>query len=456
MSHHDLIVIGAGNAYSIATRVADTGKNVVLVERDLLGGTCPNRGCVPSKLFLGFAEAAMRVRESSKFFMDSSLDSIDRPKILRQVLGAIGRTHPFLVDLLPEGVELVRGDARFTGERTVQVGDRELTADQVVIATGSRPRVPTIEGLEGTPFWTSDDVFIEETPPESIAIVGGGYIGCELAQFFDGIGVSTVLLHRGDRLLERTDESTQPLFQDGFTRRVSTRFDSEIVKVAHDGRAFDLDLRHRSGRITRLRVGAVLFAAGRVPNTDGLDAEKAGVELTSRGFVKVDDHLATTAEGVTAMGDVAGNFMFTHAARFEARYLSDQLTGKSPRGPIAYPPMPHAVFSVPELAGVGKTEQELREAGTEYRVFSKPYSTAAKGRAIKEEHGLCKFLLSPSGEILGCHLVGENASVLVQEVVTVMTLRNDIRALDAAIHIHPSLSEVVSYTAAEAVQELDA
>jgi mycothione reductase len=442
MDVFDLVVVGGGNAISLAIRAAKAGQRVAVVERDLLGGTCPNRGCIPSKLLLGYSEAAGRVRRAEAFHLDARLESLDGDRILQETREAtIESTDASIESKLPEGLELIRGHGRFLGERKIAIGDREIRGGRVVVATGTRPRIPQIAGLEGTPYWTSDDVFALESLPRSITIVGGGYIGCELASFFAGVGVATTLCVRDDKLLAEVDHEIRDVFTSAFKDQVDLRFETTMASLRHDGAEFRCEVTGPEGRYEH-RSEALLLAVGRVPNSDDLGLDVAGIAVNESGFVTVDDHLRTSADDVYCLGDLKGEHLFTHAAAFEASYLGDcLLEGK--KEALDYGPMPYAVFSHPEIAAVGKTEIELKEADEEYIARSRSYTSAAKGRAIKEEHGLCKFLLAPDGRILGCHIVGEQASVLLHEVIPVMKWRNHISSLVDIIHIHPSLSEVV-------------
>jgi len=451
----DLLVLGGGNAIAAAIKLAQAGWQVALVEKDLLGGTCPNRGCIPSKLLLGYADVATHILESGRFHIASKLLEIDGTRLLKETMAATsGATDAKLEEALPKSLTLFRGTGRFVDGHTLQVGEEHLRAPRVLLATGARPRVPHLPGLSGTPYWTSDQVFEQEHLPASITIIGGGYIGCELAHFFQGVGVETLLLNRSQTLLPAEDQEVREVFMQGFTKRVPVRFGTQAKSLRHDGKNFHLELASSNGEQGTHTTEALLFATGRVPNTDGIGLEAAGVTLDARGFVQVDDHLRTSAEGIHAMGDVKGRYMFTHAAAFEAGYLVDQLLGQDEK-PLDYGPMPHAVFSMPEVAGVGQTEEALQKSGQAYLKASVRYSSAAKGRALKEEHGLCKFLLDPKGAILGCHVVGEHASVLLHEVIPAMKWRNHISSLTGIIHVHPSLSEVVRNAARKAAALLE-
>ena len=312
--------------------------------------------------------------------------------------------------------------------------------------------VPDVPGLAGTPYWTSRDVFEMESLPASIVIVGGGYVGCELAQFFHGVGVETTVVQRGDGLLQAEDEDVRRVFTEAFTARVPTRLATDLLRVEHDGARFAVDVRSADGEAT-LRAERLLLATGRVPNTHAIGIETSGVELDPDGHVRVDAHLRTTADRVWALGDVASGPQFTHTAAWAARYLERVLLdGES--APLDYGPVPHAVFSRPEVAGVGETEQALRARGAAYHAASLPYTTAAKGRAVKEEHGLCKVLVGADGALLGVHIVGHDASVLIHQAIMAMRWKPHIDALTEVMYIHPALPEVLRNTARKAASLL--
>lgn len=450
ISSYDLVVLGGGNAVTVAIRAANAGWKVALVEKDLLGGTCPNRGCIPSKLLLAYADVATEIREAGRFHMEASLGAIDRQRIIRDTVAAtLGATDGKIEGALPDGVTLLRGHGRFVDSHTLEVGGERVRGDRVLVAVGTRPREVQVPGLSGTPYWTSDHVFALDDLPSSITIVGGGYIACELAHFFQGVGVETTVLYRGTDLVRAEDPEIRAVFMEGFTKRVPVRFETTLAKVAHDASGFQLDLETGSGEASQHRSEALLFAIGRVPNTDDIGIEHTGLALDSRGFIDLNARLETTVEHIYALGDVKAHYHFTHAAAWEATYLADRLLdGK--QGDLDYGPMPHAIFTMPEIAGVGETEDSLEKAGTPYLKAALPYTSAAKGRAIKEQHGLCKILLAPDGTILGCHIVGHHAATLLHEVIPVMKWRNHISSLTGIIHIHPSLSEVVRNTARRA------
>ncbi len=448
MQEFDLVVLGGGNAVTVAMAAGRRGQRVAVVEEGPLGGVCPNRGCIPSKLLLGYAEVASVIREAARFHIDATLNAIDGDALLAETFGATRQTDGKIAGALGANVTLFRGRGAFVGTRTIEVNGEHIRGARVIVATGTRPRRPTGGGGAETPYWTSRDVFEIDTLPESIIVAGGGYIATELAQFFHGVGVATTLVHRNDVLLRAEDEDVRAVFKEGFTSRVPCRLSTKILRVRHDDDGFHVDGRSPSGEET-LHAAKLLYAIGRVPNSDGIGLERAGIDTDGRGWVQVDDRLRTSAASVWSLGDLTGGHQFTHSAAREAKYLEAAILDGDD-APLDLGPVPHAVFSRPEVAGVGATEQELRAAGTPYHAAALPYTSAAKGRAVKEQHGLCKVLVAPDGALLGVHLVGHEASVLVHQAIMAMRWKPHIEALTDVIYIHPSLPEILRNTARKA------
>ncbi|MDJ0973441.1 MAG: NAD(P)/FAD-dependent oxidoreductase [Planctomycetota bacterium] len=446
---YDLVVLGGGNAFGLVTEAANAGLRVALIEKDLLGGTCPNRGCIPTKLLLGYADVANAVRRADRFHVDADLKGIDGRALLAETFGATRQTDGKLERALPDNVTLYRGRGRFVGERELEVNGERVRGERVVVSTGSRPRRLDVPGLAGTPYWTSDDLFQMDELPQSIAIVGGGCIGVEMGSFLNGVGVDVTVIHRDAQLFDYADAELRAKLTKAFTARVPTMLESTVTRVEHDARGFTIHVEGPDGTTTARTVERLLYAVGRVPNADDIGLELAGIETTERGHLKVDGHLQTTAEGVYGLGDVVGNYMLTHTATFEGAYLARTfLEGET--APIDYGAVPAACFTTPELAWAGPTEQQLQAKGIEYLSASVPYTSAAKGRALKEEHGLCKLLFEPDGTLLAAHIVGEHASILLHEVIPVLKWRPHISSLTDIIHVHPSLSEVVRNAARKA------
>lgn len=450
----DLIVIGGGNAYRVAHKTArETDQRVALVERAEVGGTCPNRGCIPSKRLYVHARAANQVRRAGRFHVDATIRSIDADAILRDVKAYADAVDPGMTERLDDGVSLVRGHARFVGERELEVGDRRLVADRIVIATGVRPRAPRTEVIGDVQYWTNADIFQLEKAPASLVVVGGGFVGVEMATFFDALGVEVCLLQRGDSILPREDRALREAAHAALSERlrVETGVDWRSTERCDAG----VRVTFEQGREEQqVEAEALLVAIGRVPNTDDLGLDAAGIATDDEGYVRVDERLRTSAPSVWALGDVRGGPQFTHTASAEAEYLVRVLTRDDDPSDFDMGPVPHAVFTDPPLASVGLTQDRADEEGFDGVVVEKAYDDAAMGAALKEERGLCKLLVERNGRIAGVHIVGEEAPTLLHEILPFLRWKNDVSALAELMHVHPALPELLQAAARSAVYQL--
>lgn len=446
---YDLIVLGGGRAATLAIAAAKAGLKTALIEQDTLGGTCPNRGCVPSKLLIGFAEAARHVREAGRHFIDADLKSVDTAKIFESVnsyVGAVDERYEGRVE--DAGVDLIRGEGRFVGTKTISVGEKTLTAERILIGTGSRPRPSPYPDL---PVWTSDDLFpLKDSPPSSLLVIGGGFIGTEMAAFFAGVGTDVQLFARGNKLLAPEDSEIENVFQTEFQKEVPTHLHSKLTDLKYTGRQFyaTFDV---NGTAKTYSAERVLFAIGRIPNSDALDLEQTGLSTDKRGFIPVDEHLETSVPGIYAAGDINGRYMLQHAASFEVQYLREKIL-KGTTGPIDERLVAHAVFTHPEVASVGFTEEALKASGTPYIAVFENWLASARAMAMRVDYPRTKLLVSPKDySILGCHLVGPESATLLHQVMTVMRLKNDVRELANMIYIHPALNECLLAAAVKAI-----
>ena len=445
----DLIVLGGGRAANLASAAAHAGLKTALIEQDTLGGTCPNRGCVPSKLLIGFAEAARHVQEAKRHFIDTELHGADLRRAFASVNEwAAGVDGRYAQRAESAGVFLIRGAGRFVGRKQIAVGHRVLTAEKIVVATGSRPKEPPFADL---PVWTSDHLFpLDGEPPRSLLIIGGGFIGTEMAAFFAAMGTAVTLFARGDKLLEREDADIEQVFQTEFQRSVPTYCHAQLSDLTHDGARFNatFDLQ---GDTRTFTAEHVLFAIGRVPNADRLGLEKTGLQADARGFLPVNEHLETAVPGIYAAGDVNGRYMLQHAAAFEVQYLRQKFL-RGTTAPIDEGLIAHAVFSHPEVASIGLTEAQLKAAGTPYVAVLEDWLASARAMALRIDYPRIKLLVSPKDfSILGCHLVGPESATLLHQVMAIMHLKNDVRELAEMIYIHPALNELFLSAAVRAV-----
>lgn len=451
ITSYDLIIIGGGRASGLAVAAAKAGKKVALIERDRLGGACPNRGCVPSKLLIGYAETARRIREADRHFIKASLDEIDVERIFRETNSWSDSVDDRYESRLPEGATLYRGVGKFVDNNTVEVNGEQLTATQIVIATGAKPSPTPFSDL---PVWTSDNLFpLKGKVPKSIAIVGGGFIACELANFFEAVGVETHLLVRRERLLPQEDDDIAAIFAEEFSKNVTVHYNTTITDAKYTGDQFQLSFNDADTSL--LEVDVLLYAIGRVPNTADLGLENTSIKKTERGFIPNNEYLETNVPGVFSVGDVSGRHQLQHAAAFEVNYLRQHLL-KNQNEPIDYEfSMPHAVFSEPEVAGIGMTERELKVSGQSYVSVTEDWLASARAMSTRLTYPRTKLLVDPSNfKILGCHLIGPESSTMLQTVIMLMHLDNDVRHLKTMIHIHPALSEALLVAAVKAIGEV--
>ena len=448
---YDLVVIGSGSGLDVSSEAADAGLRVAVIDNGPFGGTCLNSGCIPSKMLIHSADIAESIRTASQFGINARIESIDWQAMMSRVYESIdpdsemvlegNKSHP--------NIDVFQETARFTGERSLEVAGRQITGDSVLIAAGTRPSAPKVPGIDSVRYLTSNEALRIPYQPARLAIVGGGYIAAELAHFFGALGTKVTIFYRGDRLLRREDEDVSAAFTSAFQRRFDVRLHTRLLGISHvDGSSSErpavaLETESEDGGDT-VEVDEVLFATGRVPNTDVLDAGAGGVELDERGYVVVDEFMRTRANRTWALGDIVGRYELKHNANLEAAHVAHNLMNPDNMLPVDYHAMPHAIFSSPQVAGVGLTEQAARDAGLHYAVGIERYIDTAYGEAIADRDGFVKVLADPeSGELIGCHIIGHDASILVQEVVNVMRARQTIDDITRSIYIHPALSEVV-------------
>jgi mycothione reductase len=450
VTHYDLAIIGSGSGNSIVDeRFAD--RRVAILEKGTFGGTCLNVGCIPTKMFVHPADLAASVDHARDLGVDLRLDGVHwaeiRDRIFRRIdpISVAGRNYR--AERL-ENVTLYEAHARFTGPRTIDTGTGEtITADQVVVAAGSRAVVPDIEGIASVTHHTSDTVMrIDELPPR-MAIIGGGFVAAEFAHVFGSFGTHVTVVNRSGALLRAEDEEVSARFTDLARQRWDIRLDSVTTKIEEYDGAIRLHL-DEDGRSTTLDVDTLLVATGRRSNSDGLDLHLAGVDVDERGLVVVDDHQRTTADGVWALGDVSNPYQLKHVSNHEARVVQHNLLHHDDPGAMVrsdHTNVPSAVFTSPQIAAVGITEQEARRRGMRYVTVRQAYGDTAYGWAMEDSSNFAKLIADPvTGLLLGAHIIGRDASNLIQPLITAMSLGVPAHEMARGQYwIHPALSEVV-------------
>ncbi|MFB6151785.1 MAG: dihydrolipoyl dehydrogenase [Haloarculaceae archaeon] len=459
METFDFLVIGSGSGLDVANVAANRGQSVAVVEKGPLGGTCLNRGCIPSKHLLYHADVLETVERADAFEIDATVDGVDFAEIVRGVNEDVREDSESIRRGLRSSSqhELYDGEARFVDERTVEVSGgaddgARLQAETVLIAAGTRPGIPDIDGIDDVDYLTSTEALQLETPPDHLVVVGGGYIAAELGHFFGTFGSDVTIVGRRPHLLPEADEEVAEAFTERYAERFTVHTGHAATAVTEENgevtvEAMPYEYGDDGGIVDDAEPvtatgDALLLAAGRVPNTDTLNLDATGVETDDRGFVETDEYLRTGVDGVWALGDIVGEYLLKHSANHEARAAARNIFGDDPQ-PVDYSAMPFAVFASPEVAGVGALEQDLRAEGTEYATNTYRYEDTARGDAMKAE-GFVKVLIDLDGEILGCHIVGPDASTLVQEVVVAMKSGSGtVQDIREAVHVHPALPEVV-------------
>lgn len=446
----DLILIGSGAGLAVSAFAAQQGKKVAVVDDGPIGGTCLNRGCIPSKLLIHHADVIETIKRAGEFHIDATLNGINYDAIIDEVSKIVDGDSEKLRagNDASKQIDLIQQRASFVDSKTVTAGGRLLTAPHIIISAGCRPSKPPIEGLANTPFLTSTEALRLKPQPKHLAVLGGGYIAAELAYFFGALGTKITIFQRGPVMVSNEDETIAKTFTDVFSRNHTVLVNHEVKRVKHDGALFHITAETKDGKEVTTTADQLLVALGVTPNTDTLAVEKAGIKADERGYIIVDEYLQTGVPGVWAFGDIIGRNLFRHAANWEAQYLIQNIFG-SQKVAVDYTAMPHAIFSSPQVAGVGATEQELKKSGAVYQMGIYPYATTAMGMALKEKDGYVKILTDKAGKkILGCHIIGPDASTLIHEVVVAMkAAHGDINALKASIHIHPALNEVIQRAA---------
>ncbi|WP_435096680.1 dihydrolipoyl dehydrogenase family protein [Halarchaeum sp. P4] len=446
MQEFDLVVIGSGSGLDVAAVAAQQGKDVAVVEDGPVGGTCLNRGCIPSKMLVHRADVKETVESADEFGIDARVHDVDFSGMVSEVSGHVDADS----DSIRRGLEsspqhtLFEETGRFVDERTLEVGDATIRGEKVVVAAGTRPVIPDVEGIDTVDYWTSDDALRATDPPEHLVILGGGYVAAELAHYFGTFGSDVSIVGRRDVLLPDEDREVAEHFTERYRERFDVHTGYEATRVSDEDGGVTLHAERVDGEDAIDVAGTrLLVAAGRTPNADRLNVETAGIETTEDGYVATNRYLETSAENVWALGDVVGRFLYKHAANHEASTVITNAL-RDAREPIDYTGMPHAVFASPQVAGVGHTEAELRAEGHDYRLRRYDFADTAMGLAMGDPPGFVKVLAAPDGEILGTHIVGPRASQLVHEVCVAMRSgTGTVADIRDTVHVHPALNEVV-------------
>jgi mycothione reductase len=448
MKAYDVVVIGSGSGTYIAARALYEGLSVALIDHGPLGGTCPNTGCIPSKMLISAADRIMEIRESKTFGISAKIENIDIPAIFERMRaerlrrGAITRTW---MEENQENLDFYSATGHFIDDYTLVAGRQTLRGEKIFIASGSRPAIPPVSGLSDLPYLTNETVLDLAELPESLIIVGGGSIAAEYGHFFSAMGTEVTILGRNAVFLPREEPEYALLLRSLLEKRVAIITGIEVKNARRTPRGCLLTgIDPASGAVREFAAEAVLIATGRVSNADLLHVGKTGVALDSRGFIAVNEFLETSKEKIWSIGDANGRYMFRPVANQEARIAWHNAT-HTHKVPMDYRVVPHAVFAYPPLASVGLNEDAARSSH-DVVVGRAAYRDVARGVAIGDGDGRAKIIVERnSGTIRGFHIIGPSSFEIIQEVVQVMVKGGTFHDLEN-LHIHPTLSELLPAT----------
>jgi dihydrolipoamide dehydrogenase len=388
------------------------------------------------------------MREAKKLGITAEIRDIDFAAIMNRMRGSVKKSHDRIQEVLEkaEDFDFYPGEAHFTANYTLEVGDKTIKGKTIFLVSGARPNIPKIKGIESIEYLTNENALQLTERPESMAIIGGGYIAAEFAHFFEAMGTKVTVIQRNSRLVPEEEPEVSELLKTTLSRRMTVHTNTEVTEVRQTGRVSTIVAKElKTSKQIEIIARNVLIAAGRKSNADVLMVKNTGVKTNDKGYIEVDEFFETTKKGIWAFGDAIGKKMFRHAANHEAELAwHNAVHGKKSR--MNYLTVPHAVFSWPEIASVGMTEEQaVRIMGKQDLLVGRAlYSDVARGDAMMETEAFAKAIVHrKSGKILGFHIIGPQASVLIQEVVNAMAADGNLWSVAKGIHIHPALSEVV-------------
>ena len=451
MKKYDVVVIGSGAALSIVNNALQHGLSTALIDRGPLGGTCLNVGCIPSKMILYPADRVVETREAAKLGITAEIRGIDFTGIMDRMRKTVaeGESHIRESIRLSEDLDFYEGQGFFTGDHILEVNGEKLRGEKIFIATGARPHVPEIPGIEKIEYLTNETILLLRELPESMVILGGGYIAAEYAHFFDAMGTKVIMIQKNRRLLPDEEPEVSALLEKRLGLRMKVLTDTEAISVRKSGEGYEVTSRTRStGKEKEFQASKILAATGRTSNADILKVKASGISTDERNFITVNEHFETSRKGIWAFGDALGRKMFRHAANRQATIVWHNALHDG-KGTFDFSLVPHAVFTSPEIASIGLTEEEARRTyhPGDLLIGKAVYSDVARGEAMMEEEAFGKAIVTrKDGKILGFHIIGPSASILIQEVVLAMSHGMSIWDLDRGMHIHPALSELIIAT----------
>ncbi|MGZ6226450.1 MAG: dihydrolipoyl dehydrogenase [Syntrophales bacterium] len=448
MKNYDVIVIGSGVGLSIVFKALAAGLRVALVDKGNVGGTCLNVGCKPSKMLIYPADRIREIEEAKKLGIHAEIDHIDFSSIMERMKKAVREGQNYIKKEIEKSknLDFYSHEAHFVEEYTLEIMNEKIRGGKIFIVSGARPLIPPTKGLDKIAYLTNETVLELKRRPESMIIIGGGYIGAEYGHFFAAIGTKVAIVGRNERLVPNEEPEISDLLRKTMEQQMEIHTGTEVLDVTQSSDSYAVLVKNKkTGEEKQMKAEKIMVAVGRKSNADPLEVRNTRVETTEAGFIKVNDYLQTTKENIWALGDAIGKQMFTHAGDKEAGLAWHNATQEK-KMKMDFRIVPHAIFTYPQIASVGLTEVQARK---EYGILvgRAKYSDIVKGEAMMEEESFAKAIVEKdTKKILGFHIIGPEASTLIQEVVNAIANGGNIESITNSMHIFPALSELITET----------
>jgi dihydrolipoamide dehydrogenase len=445
MKEYDVIVVGSGAGAAIVDGALSHGLKVALVDRGPLGGTCLNVGCIPSKMLIFPADRIVEIQEAEKLGIQAEIKHVDFQAIMERTREYVTGTESRIRERVQNtpGLDFYGNTGHFVEDYTMEIEGEKISGEKIYLVSGARPLIPIIKGLDEIEFLTNDTVFSLQEKPDSLIIIGGGYIAVEFAHFFAAMGTDVTILQRGIRLVKDEEPEICDLLKEKMGKRMAIHMESEAVEVQRTAEGCRVVAKNEeTGERREYAAEKLLVAAGRVSNADLLEVEKTGVKTDKNGYIKVDEYFRTSRKNIWAFGDAVGKKMFRHAANKEADVVwHNSMHGGDEK--FDFLTVPHAIFSYPPVASVGMGEAEAKKV-YDVMVGKSIYSEVAKGMAMRDDESFAKAIIEKeTWRILGFHIIGPYAPILIQEVIDAMSTSGTVMPIISGMRIHPALPEII-------------
>jgi dihydrolipoamide dehydrogenase len=445
---YDVIVIGSGSGMTVVDGALRQGLKVALVDKGPLGGTCLNVGCIPSKMLVYPADRIVEIQDAKKLGIHAEITKVDFSDIMNRMRNAVIPSQKHMrhgINQMPN-LDYYETTGKFVDKYIIEVNDEKIRGKRIYIGSGARPLIPPIKGIENCDYLTNETVFGLEKQPKSMIVIGGGYIAAEFGHFFSAIGTKVTIIQRGPRLVRNEEPEISELLTKEMGKRIEISTNTEAIEVQKNKDGYTIIGKDKkTGEEQNYSAETILIATGRKSNADLLRVEKTGVKTNLRGYIIVNEYLETSQKNIWAWGDAIGKFMFRHVANNEVEVVWHNTIHKQ-KIKMDYRAVPHAIFSYPQIASVGMTEEEARQS-YDILVGKANYTDVAKGEVMVEQNGFAKAIVERNtGKILGFHIIGPYAPILIQEVINTMAIGGGIQHIAHGMHIHPALPEFILAT----------